>query len=89
MLLLVLLLALTLSLCDAGQSNMWLPLLNSFSRNQTLANITAKTNPKYHNIRGKFGGSATSVSQTIPWNTAYQAATTLVPTPRGGKPHCR
>lgn len=35
----------------SGQSNMWLPVLNTFSRNETVAAIAAG---KYTNIRGWF-----------------------------------
>lgn len=47
---------------------MWLPVDHSFSRNDTVRNITAD---KYLNIRGMFGGSADG--PTNPWMTAKQA----------------
>ena len=61
----------------SGQSNMWLPLFNTFSRNETLRNITQVG--KYRNIRimaGNSGaqGSNYAGSQFNPWMTSLQAA---------------
>ena len=53
----------------SGQSNMWLPVQYSFSRNETVAAI--KTG-KYSNIRGMMSPSATTPA-TGKWMTAQQA----------------
>lgn len=50
------------------QSNMWLPMLHTFSRNYTVANISAG---KYSNIRLMAGDSQQSA--TFPWMTAAQS----------------
>lgn len=52
-----------------GQSNMWLPVQYTFSRNQTVAAITQG---KYHNIRGMFSPSAETPTSGQ-WKTALQA----------------
>jgi len=52
-----------------GQSNMWLPLKYSFSRNETVDAIAAG---KYANIRGMFSPSATTPTAGL-WKTAQQA----------------
>eukprot|EP01043_Picozoa_sp_COSAG02_P038503 COSAG02_NODE_2976_length_7633_cov_2.195248_1_plen_343_part_00 len=54
----------------SGQSNMWLPLLHTLTRNQTLASLA---NGKYANIRLMAGNSQDS--NTFPWKTAAAAAT--------------
>eukprot|EP00039_Didymoeca_costata_P020049 m.339850 g.339850 ORF g.339850 m.339850 type:complete len:823 (+) comp19004_c0_seq1:14-2482(+) len=60
----------------SGQSNMYLPVFNTFHRNETLRNITELG--KYHNIRAMFGRSGDGYSVlTNPWKTALQAATQL------------
>jgi hypothetical protein len=57
----------------SGQSNMWLPLGNSFSRNKTLDAIL--TGGKYHNMRGMMGNSGNGNSiVSNPWMTAMAAA---------------
>eukprot|EP00038_Savillea_parva_P008384 m.176574 g.176574 ORF g.176574 m.176574 type:complete len:812 (-) comp14199_c0_seq1:171-2606(-) len=48
----------------SGQSNMWLPVDHSFSRNDTVAAIQAG---KYTNIRGMFGGSANHPDGGTSW----------------------
>ena len=48
---------------------MWLPVLYSFSRNETVAAIKSG---KYSNIRGMFSPSATTPT-TGQWKTAQQA----------------
>ena len=53
----------------SGQSNMWLPVFYTFSRNQTVADIAAG---KYSNIRGIFSPSATTPTAGQ-WKTAQQA----------------
>lgn len=56
----------------SGQSNMWLPLGNSFHRNDTLKSITEG---KYHNMRGMIGNSGRGNSVVSnPWMTALAAA---------------
>lgn len=52
----------------AGQSNMWLPLLHTFSRNYTVANITSG---KRDNIRLMAGNSQSTPFN--PWMTSKQA----------------
>ena len=52
-----------------GQSNMWLPVQYSFSRNRTVAAIAGG---KYANIRGMFSPSATTPTAGL-WKTAAQA----------------
>jgi hypothetical protein len=52
----------------SGQSNMWLPVGNSFSQNATIASIKAG---KYSNIRLMAGNSAQGT--TNPWMTAAQS----------------
>ena len=60
----------------SGQSNMWLPLSSSFNINETIANITLTTKPKYRNIRMMAGNSGDGESISAnPWVTALQAAT--------------
>ena len=56
----------------SGQSNMWLPLGNSFHRNDTLAAIKGG---RYRNMRGMIGnsGNGNSVASN-PWMTALAAA---------------
>jgi hypothetical protein len=55
---------------------MWLPLSSSFNINETIANITSPTAPKYRNIRMMAGNSGDGEStQSNPWMTALQAAT--------------
>ena len=57
----------------SGQSNMWLPLGNSFHRNDTLDSILSKGN--YHNMRGMIGNSGNGNSVVSnPWMTAVAAA---------------
>ena len=57
----------------SGQSNMWLPLGNSFSRNKTLDAIL--TGGRYHNMRGMIGNSGNGNSVVSnPWMTALAAA---------------
>ena len=60
-----------------GQSNMWLPVLHTYQRNETARNITAG---KYGNLRLMAGGSGTTVRGTskartpaegIPWPLPY------------------
>eukprot|EP00041_Stephanoeca_diplocostata_P010993 m.177446 g.177446 ORF g.177446 m.177446 type:complete len:685 (-) comp18367_c0_seq2:175-2229(-) len=53
-----------------GQSNMWLPVLNSFSRNDSVKAIVAG---KYSNIRGMFGPSASTNTGGKTWMSAPQA----------------
>mmetsp|Transcript_25441 Transcript_25441/g.76691 ORF Transcript_25441/g.76691 Transcript_25441/m.76691 type:complete len:695 (-) Transcript_25441:14-2098(-) len=53
----------------SGQSNMWLPVQYSFSRNSSVADIAAG---KYPNIRGVFSASATTPTAGA-WKTAEQA----------------
>jgi hypothetical protein len=53
----------------SGQSNMWLPVQYTFSRNKTVAAIAAG---KYTNIRGMFSPSATTPTGGV-WKTAMQA----------------
>eukprot|EP00041_Stephanoeca_diplocostata_P018767 m.396690 g.396690 ORF g.396690 m.396690 type:complete len:756 (+) comp21114_c0_seq4:60-2327(+) len=55
----------------SGQSNMWLPVQYSFSRNESLAAVQAG---KYNNIRGIFAPSATTYQLGNQWMTARQAA---------------
>jgi len=61
----------------SGQSNMWLPLLNTFSRNDT---VQAIRDGKYHNIRIMAGHSNNNPYQGAPnpdptvWNPGYGAA---------------
>lgn len=55
----------------SGQSNMWLPVQYSFSRNESLAAVQAG---KYNNIRGIFAPSATTYQLGNQWMTALQAA---------------
>ena len=52
-----------------GQSNMWLPVQYTFSRNQTVEDIAAG---KYTNIRGMFSPSATTPTDGV-WKTAQKA----------------
>ena len=52
-----------------GQSNMWLPVKYSFSRNESVAAIAQG---KYANIRGMFSPSATTPTAGV-WKTAQQA----------------
>eukprot|EP00041_Stephanoeca_diplocostata_P003986 m.39872 g.39872 ORF g.39872 m.39872 type:complete len:692 (+) comp14765_c0_seq1:111-2186(+) len=52
----------------AGQSNMWLPMRHTFSRNETIDSIRAG---KYNNIRLMAGNSQDST--TFPWRTALEA----------------
>eukprot|EP00041_Stephanoeca_diplocostata_P012098 m.201963 g.201963 ORF g.201963 m.201963 type:complete len:275 (+) comp18808_c0_seq1:90-914(+) len=54
----------------SGQSNMWLPVENTFSRNDTVAAIAAG---KYTNIRGMFTVSASTSAGGSSWKTATQA----------------
>jgi hypothetical protein len=57
----------------SGQSNMWLPVGNSFSRNDTWDAITQAG--KYRNIRIMAGDSGAQEDGTFnPWMTALQAA---------------
>eukprot|EP00051_Salpingoeca_urceolata_P012456 m.154374 g.154374 ORF g.154374 m.154374 type:complete len:759 (-) comp17497_c1_seq1:23-2299(-) len=61
----------------SGQSNMWLPVDHSFSRNDTLHAITNEN--KYHNIRLVAQGSGTSpiksgYDYSQAWMTALQAS---------------
>lgn len=57
----------------SGQSNMWLPLGNSFHRNDTLQAIL--TGGKYHNMRGMIGNSGNGNSVVSnPWMPALAAA---------------
>jgi sialate O-acetylesterase len=53
----------------SGQSNMWLPVQYSFTRNETVAAIAAG---KYTNIRGMFSPSATTPTAGK-WKTSLQA----------------
>ena len=53
----------------SGQSNMWLPVQYTFSRNKTVAAIKAG---KFRNIRGMFSPSATTPTAGQ-WKTAQQA----------------
>jgi sialate O-acetylesterase len=53
----------------SGQSNMWLPVQFSFSRNKSVAAIAAG---KYNNIRGMFSPSADTPQKGL-WKTAQQA----------------
>ena len=55
----------------SGQSNMWLPVQYSFSRNKSVAAIKAG---KFRNIRGLFSASATTPTSGE-WKTAAQAIT--------------
>ena len=54
----------------SGQSNMWLPVQYTFSRNKTVAAIKQG---KYTNIRGIFSPSATTPTASGMWKTAPQA----------------
>ena len=53
-----------------GQSNMWLPVQHTFSRNES---VTAIAKGKYSNIRGMFAASASTPSAGKSWKTAQQA----------------
>lgn len=53
----------------SGQSNAWLPVQYTFSRNRSVGAIAAG---KYGNIRGMFSPSATTPTQGV-WKTAGQA----------------
>ena len=73
----------------SGQSNMWLPMDHSLSRNETVVGIKAG---KFSNVRGMFGGSGNTVdggktyhdggagygrkTGSNPWMTASQAIAT-------------
>jgi hypothetical protein len=51
-----------------GQSNMWLPVLHTFTRNESAGNITAGN---YNNIRVMAGGSGTTVREgNQPWGSS-------------------
>lgn len=82
----------------SGQSNMWLPVDHSFSRNDTVAAIKAG---KYNNIHGMFGASANGPdggkngwtpggqgygrkTGDSPWLTAQQAIATGASAGTGG-----
>ena len=80
----------------SGQSNMWLPVDHSFSRNATADAIKAG---KYTNVRGMFGGSANKPrgsswtpggggygrhDGTSPWLTAAEAVATGASAANGG-----
>lgn len=57
----------------SGQSNMWLPLGNTFNRNKTLSAILQ--GGKYRNMRGMIGNSGNGNSVVSnPWMTALAAA---------------
>jgi hypothetical protein len=76
----------------SGQSNMWLPVGNSFAHNDTIKNISAG---KYHNIRLMAGNSgdcpgqgrdATTGLDACAWMTAPQAAISPPAHGRGAAP---
>ena len=69
----------------SGQSNMWLPVLHTYQRNETALNISSLG--KYSNIRMMAGQSGTfvrgevlqateGVNNTVPWPPAYGNAAT-------------